>query len=165
MTRLSIAISLVLSMGLLAATSAAGEEPFVYPKKGQSPEQTAQDRSECNTWAAGQTGFNPANPPAPPVAAAPPTTAPDGRRVRGAARGAAVGAVGGAIGGDAGKGAAAGAAAGAMVSGMKRRDQVRQAQASNDAALQAHQQMIAEKQATFGRAFAACLEARDYTVK
>jgi hypothetical protein len=48
---------------------------------------------------------------------------------------------------------------------MKRRDEVREAEASNDAALKAHQQMIAEKQATFARAVEACLEARDYTVK
>ena len=49
--------------------------------------------------------------------------------------------------------------------GIKLRDKCLKPDATNDAALQAHQQMIAEKQATFGRAFAACLEARDYTVK
>jgi hypothetical protein len=32
---------------------------YVYPKNGQSEEQTATDRYECHQWAAGQTGFDP----------------------------------------------------------------------------------------------------------
>jgi hypothetical protein len=32
---------------------------YVYPAAGQSEEQTAQDRYECHTWAAEQTGFDP----------------------------------------------------------------------------------------------------------
>jgi hypothetical protein len=32
---------------------------FAYPKNGQSPEQQAQDRYECERWAVGQTGFDP----------------------------------------------------------------------------------------------------------
>jgi hypothetical protein len=35
-------------------------ELYMYPKTGQSPEQQAQDRSECHRWAAGQSGFDPA---------------------------------------------------------------------------------------------------------
>jgi hypothetical protein len=37
-------------------------EVFAYPKNGQSPAQQETDKSECRTWATGQTGFNPATP-------------------------------------------------------------------------------------------------------
>ena len=36
-----------------------GENIFVYPQRGQSPEQQANDRYECHQWAATQTGFDP----------------------------------------------------------------------------------------------------------
>jgi hypothetical protein len=42
--------------------SSATSEVFAYPKNGQSPAQQQTDKSECRTWAAGQTGFNPATP-------------------------------------------------------------------------------------------------------
>jgi hypothetical protein len=42
--------------------SPATEDIFVYPKLGQSPEQTAKDRYECHRWAADQTGFDPTRP-------------------------------------------------------------------------------------------------------
>lgn len=32
---------------------------YIYPRNGQSEEQTATDRYECHQWAAGQTGFDP----------------------------------------------------------------------------------------------------------
>jgi len=35
------------------------EQTFVYPKNGQSEEQTAKDRYECYRWAADQSGFDP----------------------------------------------------------------------------------------------------------
>jgi uncharacterized protein DUF6515 len=33
---------------------------FVYPRKGQTQSQIAGDRRECNEWATGQTGYDPA---------------------------------------------------------------------------------------------------------
>jgi len=46
-----------------AATQAPGTtQAYVYPKNGQSEEQTAKDRYECYTWARNQTGFDPAAP-------------------------------------------------------------------------------------------------------
>jgi hypothetical protein len=35
---------------------------FVYPSKGQSQEQQAKDRNDCNGWAASQTGYDPTLP-------------------------------------------------------------------------------------------------------
>jgi len=34
---------------------------FVYPKQGQSDQQTQNDRFQCHQWAVGQTGFDPTN--------------------------------------------------------------------------------------------------------
>lgn len=46
--------------GRSASTQApANDEIFVYPKNGQSPEQTAKDRYECHRWASSETGFDP----------------------------------------------------------------------------------------------------------
>jgi hypothetical protein len=35
---------------------------YVYPKNGQSEQQTQSDRYQCHEWAVGQTGFDPTNP-------------------------------------------------------------------------------------------------------
>jgi hypothetical protein len=35
---------------------------FVYPREGQTQNQIVADRSECNDWAIGQTGYDPARP-------------------------------------------------------------------------------------------------------
>jgi len=40
------------------------EKLFVYPRENQSEELQAKDRSECQSWAAGQTGYDPTKPPA-----------------------------------------------------------------------------------------------------
>jgi hypothetical protein len=49
--------------GALATTaSPAAQDIYVYPKAGQTPEQTASDRYECHRWAADQTGFDPTRP-------------------------------------------------------------------------------------------------------
>jgi hypothetical protein len=139
---------------LIASGSAWGQQVFIYPQKGQSPQQQAQDTGECQAWATQQTGG--------PMAAAPMATAPapTASPLRGAARGAAVGAVGGAIGGDAGKGAAIGAASGAMIGGMRRRDQMQQ----QEAAQAQNQQMQAAQSETYKRALASCLGAKGYSV-
>jgi len=34
---------------------------YVYPKNGQSEQQTADDRYQCHEWAVGQTGYDPTN--------------------------------------------------------------------------------------------------------
>ena len=132
------------TVGFLAG--AAAGQGYVYPARGQSPQQQQKDQGECSGWAMQQSGANPA--------AVPPPPGPQGQVLRGAGRGAAVGAVGGAIGGDAGKGAAIGAATGALVGGFRRADQRRAAEEAQSQA-----------SAAYSRAFAACLEGRGYTVK
>lgn len=41
------------------APTAAGEDFYLYPKNGQSPEQQSADRYECHSWSRNQTGFDP----------------------------------------------------------------------------------------------------------
>jgi hypothetical protein len=137
----------------IAFASPAAAQTYAYPSQGQSSAQQQQDESECGAWARSQTGYDPAQPPAPVQAQSAPVTG-SGARVRGAAAGAAIGA----IGGDAGAGAAAGAAAG----GLRRR--VRNADAAS-AQNQAAAQQAGQAQAAYDHARAACLSGRGYSVK
>lgn len=143
---------------LVSATSSLGAQTFVYPAKGQSPQQQEKDKGECHVWAVQQSKYDPANPPKPAAAPAPPTTATGstpGAGVRGAARGAIVGEI---VGGEAGAGAAAGAVA---ARGQSRRQNAANAQQQQQAATQQQQAGLSAYQ----RANAACLEGRGYTVK
>ena len=149
-------ILIVVLTGLLAG-SAFGQQPFIYPSQGQSPEQHQKDHYECPTWAVQQTGFTPSMAQAAPA----PAPAHQGGVVRGGARGAAVGAVGGAIAGDAGKGAAIGAATGGLFGGMRQADQRRQ----QEAAQAQYQAAASQQQAAYTRALGACLTGRGYTVQ
>jgi hypothetical protein len=144
---------------LLSSSTATAQEVFVYPNKGQSAQQTDQDKYACYEWARQQSGYDPMA----AQASAPP---PPPQQTGGAARGAVRGAVGGAIIGeiaddDAGKGAAVGAVAGGMMGGMRQREANRQQQS------QYQQQAAASagRADTYNRAFAACLEGRGYTVR
>jgi hypothetical protein len=148
-------------LSAVMAGNAVAQGVAIYPAKGQSQEQMAKDKSDCYSWAKGQTGFDPMQAGA--GSQAPPPSQPvGGERIRGAARGAAVGAVVGEIANDdAGKGAAAGAAGGAMVGGMQHRQKRRQ-----EAGTQQEQgAAVAQKQNEYNKAFGACLEGRGYSVK
>jgi hypothetical protein len=156
-------------LGALGWSALALAQPYVYPERGQSPQQQQKDRGECHVWAVQQTGFDPANPrvatgppPAPPT-----STAPLGgpSPLRGAARGAAIGSVGGAIAGDAGKGAAIGAATGALFGGLRRADETRQYEQQQAAHQQQQQAAVAQGNDAYNRALAACLAGRGYTVR
>lgn len=147
----------VLALMLLLVSHAHAQQ-YVYPAKGQTPEQQKSDEAACYKWAVQQTGFDPANPQVQQQAAKPPTTATGtkpGAGARGAARGAVVGEV---VADDAGAGAAAGAVAG-------RSQSRRQTAAASQQASQQQQAAVQEKQAAFNKARAACLEGKGYTVK
>ena len=81
MARLTLLAS---ALVILAAGTAAAQQPIFYPAKGQSAQKQGQDQVECQNWATQQTGVTPGAP-----AAAPPPTK-SGGRARGAAAGAAV---------------------------------------------------------------------------
>jgi hypothetical protein len=146
------------ALGLVGAIAAAGAQQFVYPSRGQSPEQQKKDEFECHSWAVQQSGFDPTRPQQQAAAPKPPTTATGvtpGAGARGAARGAIVGEI---VGGDAGAGAAAGAMA---ARGQSRRQNAATQQQA------AQQQSSAQQQqsAAYARARGACLEGRGYSVK
>ena len=160
MNRIFFSMASISSLAaMIAISSYAQQDMFIYPQKNQSQEQQSKDQNECHTWAVQQAGFDPNA----PVAAPPPGSqgSTGGEAVRGAGRGAALGAIGGAIAGNAGKGAAIGAAVGGG-GGLLRRGQAEREAAEQ----QAQQTAISEEQrASYRRAISACLEARGYTVK
>jgi len=132
---------------------------MVFPNEDQSKEQQQQDEFTCYNWAKDETDFDPM---AVPTATEPPPQqeAQKGGIGRGAVRGAAIGGI---IGGsdDAKTGAAVGAAAG----GMRRNDQKRKEQAAQQQWEQEQQQIYADKRNRYNRAYAACMEGKDYTVR
>lgn len=146
---------LVLTLG----GSAFGQQPIIYPAKGQSASRQQSDTADCQLWAKQTTGVD-------PVAlaqqgAAPAASPPQGGMVRAAAGGAALGAAVGAIAGDAGKGAAIGAVTGTAAGGMRQR----RAQQNAAAQTQANQQQTSQALTTYNRAVSACMTGRGYTVQ
>ena len=53
----------VITIFLFALVFVAQAELYVFPAKGQSQQQTEQDKFSCYGWAKNQTGFDPMNPP------------------------------------------------------------------------------------------------------
>jgi hypothetical protein len=122
---------------------AASAQQYVFPAKGQSPDQQKKDEGTCHTWAVDQSKYDPANPPKQASVAPAPTTATGttpGAGARGAARGAVVGEI---VGGDAGAGAAVGAVA---ARGQSRRQNAAAAQQQQQAVVQQDQAGMASYQ-------------------
>jgi hypothetical protein len=113
---------------------------FVYPKSGQDRAQQAKDEGECYGWAQQQTGIDPAAPPAPQQAH---------RAAGGGAKGAALG-------------AAAGGPPGAVVGAIRGRRQQKRAEQQAQKKTQTEQQKALD---SFRKAFSACMDARQYSVK
>jgi len=154
---LNIRSSIVAALcGLCMAATSMADELMIFPNADQAPEQQEQDKFACYSWAKDQSDFDPM---APPTATEPPPQqqAKKGGVGRGLVRGAAVGA----IAGDAGKGAAAGAAIG----GMRRQDQKRKEAAARQQWEQDQQRIYAANRNRYNRAYAACLEGKNYTVR
>ena len=156
---------IVYALSIACCALPVAAQQFVYPAKGQTPQQQQKDEGECYTWAVQQSGFDPAKPPAQaaaPSAPAPQAPKPTGGRVRGAAAGAAVGAIADK---DVGDAAVAGAVGGAAAQRGARRQQQKQQQASAQQQQQAAAQQQQAGQGSFQKARAACLEGRGYTIK
>jgi len=147
----------LVAMFATVLAAGAGAQQVVFPAKGQSPDQQKQDEASCHTWAIQQSGYDPAKPP--PAAPAPPPTTATGTTPGAGARGAVRGAVvGGVIADDPGTGAAVGAVAARGQSRRQNAANANQAQQQQQAAVSQGQQM-------YGKARAACLEGKGYTVK
>jgi hypothetical protein len=142
---------------------------YFYPKEGQTKEQQSRDHYECYNWAMQQTGFDPSQSSIPPerrvkVVPMPP---PGHDTVILTIAGAVLGAL---IAGPrhAGAGALIGAGSGAVagaVSDVTRQQyaqQMEEAYANRDQALDARYE---GKARDFRRAMSACLEGRGYSVQ
>jgi outer membrane lipoprotein SlyB len=142
---------------------------YFYPKAGQTTQQQSRDHYECYTWAVKQSSFDPSQTSIPPerrvkvVPMPPPGHDTAVLAVAGAVLGALIAgprhAGAGALIG-AGSGAIAGAASDA--SRQQYAQQMQEAYANRDQALDAQQYEVAH---AFRRAMSACLEGRGYSVK
>jgi len=150
-----------LSLSILLSGSVVAQQLFVYPQKGQPPEQQNRDMNDCHGWAVQTVGYDPAKiaqyqPPPPQPSSSGNQAA--GGVLRGALGGAIIGEI---AGGDAGTGAAIGGLFGGLRSARQQEQQSSQQEAYNQQQAAQSEQM----QANFNRAYAACLEGRGYTVK
>jgi len=137
---------------------------FVYPSKGQSPEQTDRDRYECHEWAVQQTGVDPSRPDANPYerVVVEPSTPPGTNTAAGAIGGAILGAL---IAGPraAGAGLVLGGATGAIVGSTADASVQEQAHMTQQ---QVHESAAAGRARAdlYRRALGACLVGRGYTI-
>ena len=152
---------LVVAFGVcIASTAMAADELMIFPNNDQTAEEPEADKFACYSWAKGETDFDPMALPT-ATEAPPQQEAAQGGVARGAVRGAALGQV---IGGDSDS-TKSGAAAGALVGGMRRNDQKQKEQQAQAQWEQEQQQIYAEGRNRYNRAYAACLEGKDYTVR
>ena len=152
-----------------AAPPPPSTEVYVYPSRGQTPEQLDRDRYECHAWAVKQSNFDPSEARVAPHQRVQVVAMPSqGSNVpAGAVTGAVLGAV---VSGphDTGAGAIIGAMAGAVLgaasdsSRQQQVDAIRRTHDERDAQVAASQEQQAS---SYRRAIGACLEGRGYTVK
>ena len=151
------------------SSTAPMTQVYFYPKEGQTTEQQSRDHYECYNWAVQQTGFDPSQSSIPPekrVKVVPMPPSGHDTAVL-AITGAVLGAL---IAGPrhAGAGALIGAGSGAVIGGasdvsrQQQAQQMQEAYANRDQALDAR---YAGKANDFRRAMSACLEGRGYTVQ
>lgn len=159
-------------LGVACAAAVYAAEPptadvYVYPAKGQSPEQLDRDRYECYLWAVRESGFDPSRPGVPPPQRVRVVERPAGDRVvAGAVTGAVVGA---AVSHprDSGTGAAVGAVVGAIAgaaANSAERDAARKAQEARQRREADRAASLQARADSYRRAVSACLIGRGYTV-
>ncbi len=146
--------------GLCLAATGFADELMIFPNADQAPEQQEQDKFACYSWAKDQSDFDPMAPPT-ATEAPPQEGAKKGGVGRGLVRGAAIGQI---VGGDSDS-TRRGAAAGAVIGGMRRQDQKRKEQQQRQQWEQEQQRIYAENRNRYNRAYAACLEGKNYTVR
>ncbi len=152
--------SALLCAALFTLAGAAHADLYVYPQKGQSPEQTDRDKYECYNWAKRESGFDPM--------ATPRTTtpAPKVQKKRGGViKGAAAGAIAGKVLGSSNKTTKRAAALGAAAGGLRQGRHNRQQEQQKENWEQQEAGNYAAKREGYNRAYSACLEGRGYSVK
>ncbi|MGI9331518.1 MAG: hypothetical protein ACR2QB_12480 [Gammaproteobacteria bacterium] len=157
-----VAATLLLMTGNAQAQQVA--DTFVFPSAGQNQNQQAVDSFQCQSWARDLTGFDPMR--RAPAATEPPpqsTVAQDTTRglFTGVLAGAALGAVV-----DGQDGAGKGALAGGVLGGLTGNARGRSNTANQRSTWEQRQAAEYDQQrSNWNRAFAVCMEGRDYTVR
>ena len=155
-------------------TLAATISVYVFPAKGQTPDQQSKDEATCYGWAVDNTKTDPleltaraqqqrqqANQQKAQI-----DQAGEGAGAKGALAGAAGGALMGEIVDDKpGEGAAAGAVIGGVAARRRAKRKQAEAKAQVDAQTQNTQVATAKQIEDFKKAFSVCLEANGYLVK
>jgi hypothetical protein len=142
-----------------APAVAQQQAPFVYPAKGQTPDQQAKDEFACFQWAREQTGYDPARPiESPQQPRSEGTVA--GRTAFGAAAGAVGGALVGGLFGRPGRGAAIGAASGGLYGGVSQSKTLENERQADRAVREQNTAALSK----YFRAFSTCMNGRGYTV-
>ncbi|MFV1972286.1 MAG: hypothetical protein ACC648_01085 [Thiohalobacterales bacterium] len=147
---------------LVAACFVAGAalaDLYVYPKEGQSTEQTDKDKFECYNWAKNDSGFDPMATPR-TTSAAPSGQTKSGTMVKGGLGGAVIG---GLLGGKSGAGK--GALAGGLVGGVHQSQYNKKVESERAQWEQRESANYTNNRNNYNRAYAACLEGRGYSVK
>ena len=155
-----VIISSVLTVALSGAINVSvASDVIVFPAKGQSNEQMEKDKYACYGWAKKETGFDPM---AAPKASTPPPS--QTKQKGGVARGGVGGAVvGGIVGGS--SGAKKGLAAGGLLGGAKQGSANKKTEQKSKEWEQQEANKYAQGRSKYNRAYSACLEGKDYTVK
>lgn len=146
-------------LAALAGTGMALADLYVYPKEGQSAEQTDKDKYECYQWAKNDTGFDPMAAPK-TTSAAPSGQTKSGTLVKGGLGGAAVGGI---LSGK--SGAKKGALAGGLIGGVHQHQYNKQVDSQRQQWEQQESANYSNNRNNYNRAYAACLEGRGYSVK
>ncbi len=146
--------------GVCMAATGVADELMIFPNDDQSKEKQEEDKFACYSWAKGETSFDPMA-PITATEAPPQQQAQQGGVAKGAVRGAALGQI---VGGDSSS-TKSGAAAGAVVGGMRRNDQKRKEQQAQQQWEQEQVAIYSENRNRYNRAYAACLEGKNYTVR
>lgn len=146
--------------GVCLSSTSIAQEMMIFPNADQSAEQQKEDEYTCYNWAKDQSDFDPM---APPTATEPPPE--EGAQKGGAGKGLVRGAAVGAIVGDSSSSARRGAAGGAAIGGMRRQDQKKKEAQAREQWEQEQQRIYAENRSRYNRAYAACMEGKDYTVR
>jgi hypothetical protein len=155
---------LTAALAALAAGGALAQQPFIYPTKGQTPQQLEFDKGQCYTWGVQQSGYDPANPPMATPPPQPMQQDQGGQVAGGIFGGALLGAGIGAISGNAGEGAAIGGLFGGMRRMRMQKEEQQQQQQQQSAAMQQQQAMQGQGLNNYQRAFRACMNGRGYNV-
>ncbi len=154
-----IAAAALMTVGTAQAQQVG--DVFVFPNADQDQEQQDLDTVQCQRWAREQTGFDPSQRPTATSAPPPDSGTSTGRSAAGGAlAGAAVGAI---I--DGKSGAGKGALAGGLLGGVRGSSRNRQADREQEQWEQQQMAQYNQRRSGWNRAFAACMEGRDYTVR